>query len=113
MQVLVSRRHRGERLQACLKWLRDNWGPVMRSNMGSALKFSEMSAGNGDFYPRFAPCCEWDTAAGHAVLEAAGGCVLGLDGQPLRYNCNASLYSPPFYAIAEPAHPLWQTLLRA
>ena len=71
-----------------------------------------MAQRHGDFYPRFSPCCEWDTAAGQAVLEAAGGRLLGLDGAPLRYNRSDSLYSPPFYAIADEAHPLWARLLR-
>src|SRR5690606_35018405 len=96
-----SRQHRGTRFKACLAWLEEHWGVVSRDNMGSALKFSYMAEGRGDFYPRFSPCCEWDTAAGQAVLESAGGCLLGLDGEPLRYNCQDSLYSPPFYAIAD------------
>ena len=112
VEVLASRRHSGARLQACLAWLEEHWGPVARSNMGSALKFCRMASGQGDFYPRFSPCCEWDTAAGQAVLEAAGGSLLGLDGEPLRYNCSDSLYSPPFYAVADSAHPLWQELLQ-
>jgi 3'(2'), 5'-bisphosphate nucleotidase len=110
--VLASRRHRGGRLQACLDWLGLNWGDISRANSGSALKFSQMAAGEGDFYPRFSPCCEWDTAAGQAVLEASGGKLLGMDGEPLRYNCQDSLYSPHFYAIADADHPLWQQLLR-
>jgi 3'(2'), 5'-bisphosphate nucleotidase len=113
LEVLASRRHGGERLQACLDWLDAHWAPVSRSNIGSALKFCRMASGEGDFYPRFSPCCEWDTAAGQAVLEAAGGALLGLDGEPLRYNCRDSLFSPPFYAIAQSAHPLWQGLLQA
>lgn len=113
MEVLASRRHSDSRLQACLKWLDEHWGPVSRCNLGSALKFCHMANGQGDFYPRFAPCCEWDTAAGQAVLEAAGGSVVGLDGEPLRYNSSDSLFSPPFYAIADSAHPLWQQLLQA
>jgi len=113
MVVLASRRHSGSRLQACLAWLDEHWGPITRRNMGSALKFCAMAQGEGDFYPRFSPCCEWDTAAGQAVLEAAGGRVLGLDGAPLRYNCSDSLYSPPFYALADGSHPLWGQLLHA
>ena len=70
-----------------------------------------LAAGEGDFYPRYSPCCEWDTAAGQALLEAAGGALLGLDGEPLRYNCGESLLSPDFLAIADPGHPLWQQLL--
>jgi len=113
LEVLASRRHRGDRLQACLEWLDAHWAaPVARSNFGSALKFCRMADGEGDFYPRFSRCCEWDTAAGQAVLEAAGGRVIGLDGNPLRYNCSDSLYSPYFYALADPDHPLWRQLLQ-
>ncbi len=112
LEVLASRRHRGERLQACLAWLERHWDATTRSNMGSALKFCRMAEGQGDFYPRFSPCSEWDTAAGQAVLEAAGGAVVGLDGQPLRYNCGESLLSPAFYALADAPHSLWQQLLR-
>jgi 3'(2'), 5'-bisphosphate nucleotidase len=113
LTLLASRRHRGPRLQACLAWLDQHWGEVARANMGSALKFCYMASGQGDFYPRFSPCCEWDTAAGHAILEAAGGSLVGMDGKPLRYNLRDSLYSPPFYALADKDHPLWQRLLLA
>jgi 3'(2'), 5'-bisphosphate nucleotidase len=106
--VLASRRHRGARLQLCLSWLQENWGEFARENSGSALKFCQLASGQGDFYPRYARCCEWDTAAGQAVVEAAGGRVLGLDGQPLRYNLGESLYSKPFFAVADPEHPLWR-----
>ena len=112
LTVLASRRHSGPRLEGCLAWLGEHWGPVARRNSGSALKFCQLAEGVGDFYPRFSPCCEWDTAAGQAVLEAAGGALLGLDGQPLRYNCQDSLYSPNFYGLADAAHPLWRQLLR-
>jgi 3'(2'), 5'-bisphosphate nucleotidase len=52
---------------------------------GSSLKFCVIAEGDADVYPRFAPTMEWDTAAGHGILAAAGGTVLGLDGAPLRY----------------------------
>ena len=112
LTVLASRRHRGPRLQSCLDWLGEHWGPVARLNSGSALKFCQLAEGVGDLYPRFSPCCEWDTAAGQAVLEAAGGLLLGLDGKPLRYNCQDSLFSPDFYALADATHPLWRRLLQ-
>ena len=111
LTVLASRRHGGPRLQACLEWLEEQWGPVARLNSGSALKSCQLAEGAGDLYPRFSPCCEWDTAAGQAVLEAAGGCLLDMAGQPLRYNCQESLLSPHFYAIADADHALWQRLL--
>ena len=56
-----------------------------RKKCGSALKFGVIAAGEADFYPRFGTTMEWDTCAGQAVLEAAGGHVFGLDGAPLSY----------------------------
>ena len=53
--------------------------------MGSSLKFCQVAAGEADLYPRLGPTMEWDTAAGHAVLVAAGGTVLAPGGSPLRY----------------------------
>ena len=53
---------------------------------GSALKFALVAEGKADLYPRFGPTWEWDTGAGHAVAEAAGAVVCGLDGSPLGYN---------------------------
>jgi 3'(2'), 5'-bisphosphate nucleotidase len=52
---------------------------------GSSLKFCRLAEGAADLYPRFGPTMEWDTAAGHAVLAAAGGSVRELDGRPLTY----------------------------
>ena len=111
LRVLASRRHRNSKLEECLHWLREHWGPIARRDSGSALKFCQLAGGEGDFYPRFSPCCEWDTAAGQALVEAAGGAVLGMDGKPLRYNCGESLFSPHFFAIADAGHPLWRELL--
>ena len=111
MTVLASRRHRGPRLQSCLDWLEEHWGELERDNSGSALKFCQLAAGEGDFYPRYSPCCEWDTAAGQALLEAAGGALLGLDGCPLRYNERDTLLSPDFLAMGDPANSLWVQLL--
>ena len=52
---------------------------------GSALKFCLVAEGSADFYPRLGRTMEWDTAAGHALVEAAGGEVVRLDGAPLFY----------------------------
>ncbi len=54
-------------------------------NAGSSIKFCLVAAGEADFYPRLGPTCEWDTAAGHAILRAAGGSVRKLDGGDLKY----------------------------
>ena len=80
--VAHSRSHGdNKRLDAYLAGLP---GAVRRVS-GSAVKFCLVAAGEVDYYPRFGPTMEWDTAAGQAVLEAAGGQVLTLDGAPLRY----------------------------
>jgi 3'(2'), 5'-bisphosphate nucleotidase len=65
-------------------WLADK-NVAARRVSGSAIKFGLIAAGEADLYPRFGPTMEWDTAAGQAVLEAAGGSVVTLDGAPLRY----------------------------
>ncbi|MCL4110155.1 UNVERIFIED_CONTAM: hypothetical protein GTU68_026675, partial [Idotea baltica] len=109
--VLASRRHGGSKLEENFSWLREHWGATERVNSGSAIKFCQMVEGNGDFYPRFSPSCEWDTAAGQALLESIGGCVLGMDGNPLRYNEGESLLSPDYYAITDSQHAFWQKLL--
>ncbi|HEU5286618.1 MAG TPA: 3'(2'),5'-bisphosphate nucleotidase CysQ [Sphingomicrobium sp.] len=57
--------------------------------VGSSLKFCIVAEGRADIYPRLSPTSEWDTAAGHAVLLAAGGRVDGPDGAPLRYGKRA------------------------
>ena len=111
LTVLAGVRHRGPRLNNCLAWLEARRGPLLRKNSGSALKFCQLADGFGDFYPRFSPCCEWDTAAGQALLVAAGGGLLGMDGHPVRYNLGESLYSPDFYAVADAGNILWQELL--
>ena len=60
-------------------------------SVGSSLKFGIVAEGKADIYPRLSPTSEWDTAAGHAVLLAAGGRVDGLDGKPLAYGKTAFL----------------------
>ena len=65
--------------------------------LGSSLKFCALAAAEADLYPRYGPTSEWDTAAGHAVLAAAGGGVATLDGAPLRYG-KAGFRNPEFIA---------------
>jgi 3'(2'), 5'-bisphosphate nucleotidase len=60
-------------------------GSCERLSIGSSLKFCVVAEAKADIYPRLSPTSEWDTAAGHAVLVAAGGRVDGPDGTPLRY----------------------------
>ena len=79
--VMASRSHADAETEAFLAAL-----PVAeRRAAGSSLKFCTIAEGIADLYPRFGPTMEWDTGAGHAVLRAAGGTVLALDGEELRY----------------------------
>jgi len=66
-------------------------------NRGSSLKFCLVAAGEADIYPRLGPTSEWDIAAGHALLLAAGGSVKQLDGAPLAYG-KANVLNPHFVA---------------
>jgi 3'(2'), 5'-bisphosphate nucleotidase len=81
LRALASRSHLDAESEALLQKL-----PVAaRKLSGSSIKFCLIAQGDGDIYPRLAPTMEWDTAAGQAILTAAGGCVIGRDGSPLRY----------------------------
>jgi len=71
---------------------------------GSSLKFCRIAEGAADVYPRLGPTCEWDTAAAQAILEAAGGQVLQLDGTPLRYG-KPDVLNPYFVATSCPLDP--------
>jgi 3'(2'), 5'-bisphosphate nucleotidase len=68
-----------------------------RRSAGSSLKFCLVAGGEADIYPRFGRTMEWDTAAGHAILDAAGGRVTDLEGVELRYG-KQGLANPPFVA---------------
>ena len=73
------------------------------TGVGSALKFCRLAEGSADLYPRFGATSEWDTAAGQALLEAAGGRVTRMDGHRLRYNCRESLLNGDFVAFTHAA----------
>ena len=73
---------------------------------GSSLKLCRVAEGSADIYPRLGLTCEWDTAAAQAVVEAAGGVVTQMDGQPLAYGKLDKL-NPHFIVSARP----WQQLL--
>ncbi len=73
-----------------------------RRRLGSSLKFCCIAAGDADLYIRLGPTCEWDTAAGQAVLEAAGGAVTFSDGTPLSYG-KAKFLNPSFIARGDAA----------
>jgi 3'(2'), 5'-bisphosphate nucleotidase len=75
----------------------DHFNVIEQRAVSSSLKFGLMARGEADIYPRIGETSEWDTAAGHAVLAAAGGTVTTLDGQPLLYG-KPGFINPDFVA---------------
>jgi len=81
LTAVASRSHRTPETDAFLA----NYSVAEFLSIGSSLKFCLVAAARADIYPRVGTTMEWDTAAGHAVLAAAGGSVTGLDGEPFTY----------------------------
>lgn len=106
LRVAGSRSHADPRLLGVL----DAIGAYELRPMGSALKFCLVAEGEADVYFRFGPTSEWDTAAGQAVVEAAGGRVTNMALEPLRYNLRDSLLNPDFMAYADASAPWSQWL---
>jgi 3'(2'), 5'-bisphosphate nucleotidase len=99
VRVVGSRSHPSPQTAAYLNRL----GPHTMSGVGSSLKFCLLAEGKADLYPRFGATSEWDTAAGQAVLEAAGGHVTRMDGHRMRYNCRDSVINGDFVAFSDPS----------
>ena len=98
MKVVASRSHG----HGALEGFCEAFQVVDDVSVGSSLKFCLVAKGEAQLYPRFTPTSEWDTAAGQAVLESAGGSVLCLDGTPLRYGKGGDNLNPFFIAAASP-----------
>jgi len=79
--AIASRSHSDEQTKSYLSEL----GVGETISAGSSLKFCLLAAGKADIYPRFGPTCEWDIAAGHAILRAAGGNLCTIDGSEFCY----------------------------
>jgi 3'(2'), 5'-bisphosphate nucleotidase len=97
LRVLGSRSHASEALSRWLARLEVDHTFVAA---GSSLKFCRLAQGQADVYPRHGPTCQWDTAAGQAVLEQAGGAVLDTQGQPLAYSLDRPILNPHFIALS-------------
>ena len=95
--VVASRSHRDQATEDFLKTVKVK----SLCSAGSSLKFCLIAAAEADLYPRFGRTMEWDIAAGQAVLEAAGGRVEDLQGQPLRYG-KPGFENPDFLAWGRP-----------
>ncbi len=103
LRVAASRSHRDQRTSDFIARM----GQTEPLGMGSSLKFCLLAEDGLDVYPRFGPTSEWDTAAGQAVLEGAGGGLYDLHGRPFRYNQRDSLLNGEFVALGDTSLP-WQ-----
>lgn len=92
IRVLASRSHRTEATNALI----DRMGQTEIIAAGSSLKFCRVAQGLADFYPRLGPTMEWDTAAGQAILCAAGGQVIVEGGEPMCYGKSKDSKNKPF-----------------
>lgn len=101
LRVVASRRHGGGALDKFLVELNQRYAGLTLVNMGSSLKICLIAEGLADIYPRLAPTSEWDTAAAHAVLRAAGGEIYKVDLHALTYNQKDSLLNPSFVAVGK------------
>ena len=98
--VAVSRSHGDARTEGFI----DGRPGAVRQMLGSAVKFGRVAEGAADIYPRLAPTCEWDIAAGHAVVTAAGGRITDAHGADLQFGRGrADFIVPEFIAWGDPS----------
>lgn len=101
LTVFTSRSHPDSQTLALHKKLAKQYAGLHIETLGSSLKFCYLASRSTGLYPRFSPTCEWDTAAGHAILRSAGGEVINLQTmEPLTYN-KKEMRNPPFVAFAK------------
>ena len=110
VRIVASRSHSGDLLDQLINTMEAELGKAEVVSMGSSLKICLLAEGKADIYPRLAPTSEWDTAAAHAVLAAAGGDIVDTEFQALRYNQKESMLNPHFIAISDISYD-WQSLL--
>lgn len=91
LTVVASRSHMDEKTEQFLA----DYNIAEKKPAGSSIKFCRVACGDADLYPRFGRTMEWDTAAGHAVLKAAGGTVTKTDGKPFVYGKVDEGYANP------------------
>ncbi|HRH36873.1 MAG TPA: 3'(2'),5'-bisphosphate nucleotidase CysQ [Flavobacteriales bacterium] len=90
--IVASRSHQSPETEAFIKKMEEEHGSIALASMGSALKICLVAEGAADVYPRYAPTMEWDTAAGHAIVNEAGKQLIDITtGAPMRYNKNELL----------------------
>ena len=95
VKIIGSRSHSNPILN---KWVSKNFNDFQILQKGSSLKFCLIAEGFADIYPRFGPTSEWDIAAGHIILEEAGGKLKSIDNKEILYNEKEDILNPNFFA---------------
>ena len=95
MRIIGSRSHSNNSFTT---WVNEKFPNAQIIQAGSSLKFCLIADGKADIYPRFGPTSEWDIAAGHIILNEAGGKILTLNNEEIKYNQKESLLNPEFIA---------------
>lgn len=95
IKVIGSRSHSNNEFE---KWLKTNLNTYELVKIGSSLKFCLLAEGGADIYPRLGPTSEWDIAAGHIILEEAGGSICNIDNNKILYNTKENVINPFFIA---------------
>lgn len=108
--IVTSRRHGVDKLATFVEKLQHHFGEIIQKPVGSSLKMCQIAEGLADFYPRLGPTSEWDTAAGEAILTAAGGKMVDTEFNSLLYN-KPSLLNPSFLAMGDRDFD-WSLLLK-
>ena len=94
-KVIGSRSHSSKEF---LNWVKKKFTNFELITIGSSLKFCILAEGKADIYPRFGPTSEWDIAAGHIILEEAGGKLKTIDNKDILYNTKEDILNPDFVA---------------
>ena len=82
-------------------WVNEKFPNAKIIQAGSSLKFCLIAEGDADIYPRFGPTSEWDIAAGHIILNEAGGKISTFENCEINYNMKEDILNPEFYATGE------------
>jgi len=95
IKIIASRSHLNQEFET---WVTRNFNKYEVIRIGSSLKFCLLAEGEADVYPRLGPTSEWDIAAGHIILEEAGGKLKSIDNNDILYNTKEDILNPHFIA---------------
>ena len=97
-RVIGSRSHSNATFD---NWVKEKFPNAEIVQAGSSLKFCLIAEGEADIYPRFGPTSEWDIAAGHMIVNEAGGKIRTFQNDSIKYNTKENIINPEFYAIGK------------